>query len=170
MEHLRFFDESSTPNIKEAVYNAATGQIEIPGDRQTPTPTNTAPTFTTGSTTTRTVAENTVANVYRHRNSRHRRKQRHTHLYPRRHRCGIVHVDSTTGQLKLVRHLTTKPELYMTITVSDGSLTDTSYYQHYRYKRSSNDNSRATRSLSSWRFLAPGRDLPRHRHRIFCSQ
>ena len=30
--HLRFFDESSTPNIKEAVYNAATGQIEIPGE------------------------------------------------------------------------------------------------------------------------------------------
>ena len=30
--HLRFFDESSTPNIKEVVYNAATGQIEIPGE------------------------------------------------------------------------------------------------------------------------------------------
>ena len=30
--HLHFFDESSTPNIKEAVYNAATGQIEIPGE------------------------------------------------------------------------------------------------------------------------------------------
>ena len=30
--HLRFFDESSTPNIKEAVYNAATDQIEIPGE------------------------------------------------------------------------------------------------------------------------------------------
>ena len=30
--HLRFFDESSSPNIKEAVYNAATGQIEIPGE------------------------------------------------------------------------------------------------------------------------------------------
>ena len=29
--HLRFFDESSTPNIQEAVYNAATGRIEIPG-------------------------------------------------------------------------------------------------------------------------------------------
>ena len=30
--HLRFFDESSPSNIKEAVYNAATGQIEIPGE------------------------------------------------------------------------------------------------------------------------------------------
>ena len=30
--HLRFFDESSTPNIKEAVYNAATGQIELSGE------------------------------------------------------------------------------------------------------------------------------------------
>ena len=62
--HLRFFDESSTPNIKEAVYNAATGQIEIPGDSvQTPTPTNNAPTFTAGSTTSRTIAENTASGV-----------------------------------------------------------------------------------------------------------
>ena len=30
--HLRFFDESSTPNIEEAVYNATTGQIELSGD------------------------------------------------------------------------------------------------------------------------------------------
>ena len=30
--HLRFFDESSPSNIKEAVYNAATGQIEISGE------------------------------------------------------------------------------------------------------------------------------------------
>ena len=30
--HLRFFDESSSSNVKEAIYNAATGQIEIPGE------------------------------------------------------------------------------------------------------------------------------------------
>ena len=30
--HLRFFDESSTSNVKEAVYNADTGLIAIPGE------------------------------------------------------------------------------------------------------------------------------------------
>ena len=33
--HLLFFDESSSPNIKEAVYNAATGQIEIGNEEST---------------------------------------------------------------------------------------------------------------------------------------
>ncbi|RKU11904.1 hypothetical protein C6502_07370 [Candidatus Poribacteria bacterium] len=30
--HLRFFDESNTPNIREAIYNTVTGQIELPRD------------------------------------------------------------------------------------------------------------------------------------------
>ena len=34
--HLRFFDESSTPNITEAVYNDATGQIELLGEGEQP--------------------------------------------------------------------------------------------------------------------------------------
>ena len=34
--HLRFFDESSFPNIQEAVYNAATGQIELTGEGEQP--------------------------------------------------------------------------------------------------------------------------------------
>ena len=38
--HLRFFDETSLPNVKEAVYNTATDQIEIPGVWQQP-PNNT---------------------------------------------------------------------------------------------------------------------------------
>ena len=38
--HLRFFDETSLPNVKEAVYNTATDEIEIPGVWQQP-PNNT---------------------------------------------------------------------------------------------------------------------------------
>ena len=38
--HLRFFDETSLPNIKEAVYNAATDEIEIPSVWQPPQDTN----------------------------------------------------------------------------------------------------------------------------------
>ncbi len=34
--HLRFYDANSSPNIKEAVYNSVTGQIEIPGIWQPP--------------------------------------------------------------------------------------------------------------------------------------
>ena len=34
LTHLRFFDESGLPNIKEAVYNDAIGQIEILGDNE----------------------------------------------------------------------------------------------------------------------------------------
>ena len=34
--HLRFFDESNTPNIREAVYNPATGQIELLGEGEQP--------------------------------------------------------------------------------------------------------------------------------------
>ena len=72
--HLRFFDETSLPNIKEAVYNAATDQIEIPGVWQQPpnNATNAAPAFTDGTRTTRTIAENTAAgHTYRHRNNRY---------------------------------------------------------------------------------------------------
>ena len=123
--HLRFFDESSTPNIKEAVYNDATGQIEIPGDSvQTPTPTNTAPTFTAGSTTTRTVAENTVANVNVGSAVAATDANNDTLTYTLGGTdANVFSIESTTGQLKTRAALDyeTKRTYTVTITVSDGN-------------------------------------------------
>ena len=75
--HLRFFDETSLPNIKEAAYNPTTGNIELPGAWQQPpndTTTNTAPVFADGASTTRTIAENaSVGCKHRHSYNRHGR-------------------------------------------------------------------------------------------------
>ena len=127
--HLRFFDESSTPNIREAVYNAATSQIEIPGvSVQTPTPTNTAPTFTAGSSTTRTIAENTATGV----NIGSAVAATDADNDPLSYTLGgtdaaAFNIDSMTGQLKTKSTLDyeTKRTYTATITVSDGTLTDT---------------------------------------------
>ena len=57
----------------------------------TATTTNTAPVFTDGTSTTRTIAENTAAGVnIGNCNSRHGRRQRHPHLHSQRHRRGFV--------------------------------------------------------------------------------
>ena len=131
--HLRFFDESSTSNIKEAVYNDATGQIEIPGDSvqtptPTPTPTNTAPTFTAGSTTTRTIAENTTAgrNIGSPVSATDADNDTLTYTFSSTD-ANAFSIERTTGQLKTRAALDyeTKRSYTVTITVSDGSLSDT---------------------------------------------
>ena len=130
--HLRFFDESSTSNIKEAVYNDATGQIEIPGDSvqtptPTPTPTNNAPTFTAGSTTTRTIAENTTAgrNIGSPVSATDADNDTLTYTLSGTD-ANAFSIERTTGQLKTRAALDyeTKRTYTVTITVSDGNLTD----------------------------------------------
>ena len=71
--HLRFYDANNSPNIKEAIYNPVTGQIEIPGvwqppqdtgDTQQPVtpqqPDNTGGTPTLSITTTTPLTEATL--------------------------------------------------------------------------------------------------------------
>ena len=127
--HLRFFDESSTPNIKEAVYNAATGQIEIPGGSvQTPTPTNNAPTFIAGSTTSRTIAENTATGVNIGSAIAATDADNDTLTYTLSGAdAASFSVVSASGQLRTRAALDyeSKTTYTVTITVSDGSLTDT---------------------------------------------
>ena len=124
--HLRFFDESSTPNIREAVYNAATGQIEIPGD-SAPTPTNTAPTFTAGSRTNRTIAENTAAgrNIGSAITATDTDNNTLTYTLSGTD-ANAFSIERTTGQLKTKSALDyeTKSTYTVTVTVSDGTLTD----------------------------------------------
>ena len=131
--HLRFFEESSTPNIKEAVYNDTTGQIEIPGESvptptTTPTPTNNTPTFTAGSRTTRTIAENTAAgrNIGSPVSATDADNDTLSHTLSGTD-ANAFSIDSTTGQLKTKSALDyeTKTAYTVTVTVSDGSLTDT---------------------------------------------
>ena len=128
--HLRFFDEGSTPNIQEAVYNATTGQIGIPGtsvQTPTPTPTNSAPTFTTGSTT-RTIAENTAAGRNIGSPVAATDAQNDTLTYTLGGTdANAFSVERTTGQLRTKAALDyeTKRSYTVTITVSDGSLSDT---------------------------------------------
>ena len=131
--HLRFFDEGSTPNIQEAVYNDATGQIEIPGTSvqtptTTPTPTNTAPTFTAGSTTTRSVAENTAAgrNIGSPVSATDAQNDTLTYTLGGTD-ANAFSIERTTGQLKTKSALDyeTKSTYTVTVTVFDGSLSDT---------------------------------------------
>ena len=129
--HLRFFDESSTPNIKEAIYNDATGQIEIPGESvqtPTPTPTNNAPTFTAGSRTTRTIAENTAAgrNIGSPVSATDADNDTLTYTLGGTN-ASAFSIERNTGQLKTKSALDyeTKRTYTVTITVSDGSLSDT---------------------------------------------
>ena len=128
--HLRFFDETSLPNIKEAVYNAATDQIEIPGVWQQP-PNNTtkaAPVFTDGTSTTRTIAENTTAGQHIGTAIAATDADNDTLTYTLSGTdAAAFGIDATTGQLKTKAALDyeTKNTYTVTITVSDGSLTDT---------------------------------------------
>ena len=124
--HLRFFDATSLPNIREAVYNPTTGQIEIPGG-SVQTPTNTAPTFTAGSST-RTIAENTASGVNVGSAVAATDADNDTLTYILRGTdANAFSIVSTSGQLKTSAALDyeTKRTYTVTITVSDGRLTDT---------------------------------------------
>ena len=127
--HLRFFDETSLPNVKEAVYNAATDQIELPGAWQPPpnNTTNTAPVFADGTSTTRTIAENTAANtnIGTAITATDADNDRLTYTLTGTDAASFA-IDPTTGQLrtKAALNYETKSAYTVTITVSDGSLTD----------------------------------------------
>ena len=128
--HLRFFDETSLPNIKEAVYNAATDEIEIPGVWQQPPndTTNAAPVFTDGTSTTRSIAENTAAGIHIGTAITATDADNDTLTYTLGGTdAASIGIDATTGQLKTKAALDyeTKNAYTVTITVSDGSLTDT---------------------------------------------
>ena len=128
--HLRFFDEASLPNIKEAIYNAATDQIEIPDVSQQPPngTSNAAPTFTEGSSTTRSVAENTVSGLGIGTAVAATDANGDTLTYTLGGTdAASFSIDRTTGQLqtKTALDYETKRAYTVTVTVSDGTLTDT---------------------------------------------
>ena len=117
-----------------AGYNgpALTTQVSVTASTETPTPTNTAPTFTAGSTTTRTVAENTVANVNVGSAVAATDANNDTLTYTLGGTdANVFSIESTTGQLKTRAALDyeTKRTYTVTVTVSisatDGDLTDT---------------------------------------------
>ena len=129
--HLRFYDETSLPNIKEAVYNATTGQIEIPGVWQQPpddTTTNTAPVFTDGASTRRTIPENTAAGINIGTAIAATDADNDALTYTLSGTDAVVFsINSNTGQLRTKSALDyeTKHAYTVKITVSDGNLTDT---------------------------------------------
>ena len=109
-----------------AGYNgpALTTQVSVTASTETPTPTNTAPTFTAGSTTTRTVAENTVANVNVGSAVAATDANNDTLTYTLGGTdANVFSIESTTGQLKTRAALDyeTKRTYTVTITVSDGN-------------------------------------------------
>ena len=94
----------------------------------TATTTNTAPIFTEGASTTRTIAENTAAAVNIGGAIAATDADNNTLTYTLSGTDGAsFSIDSTTGQLKTSAALDyeTKSTYTVTITVSDGSLTDT---------------------------------------------
>ena len=124
--HLRFFDESSTPNVREAIYNVATGQIELPETLQQPPTdtTNTAPVFTDGTSTTRKIAENTAAgqNIGTAISATDADSDTLTYTLGGTDAAAFSIV-STTGQLRTRAALDyeTKTSYSVTVTVSDGN-------------------------------------------------
>ncbi len=127
--HLRFFHETRLPNVKEAVYNPATDQIELPGAWQPPpgNTTNTAPVFADGTSTTRTIAENTAAGIHIGLAVTATDTDNDVLTYTLSGRdAATFGIDATTGQLKTKAALDyeTKTTYTVTVTVTDGSLTD----------------------------------------------
>ena len=95
---------------------------------ETETPTNSTPSFTDGSHTTRTVAENTTKGVNIGKPVAATDTDNDAlNLYPQRPDAASFDIDNTTGQLKTNTDLDyeTKNRYTVTITVSDGSLTIT---------------------------------------------
>ena len=128
--HLRFYDEMSLPNIKEAVYNSATDQIALPGTWQQPPDdtANTAPVFTDGASTRRAIAENTAAGRNIGTAIAATDADNDALTYTLGGTDAVVFsINSNTGQLRTKSALDyeTKHAYTVKITVSDGNLTDT---------------------------------------------
>ena len=135
-----FFTSGSGLNIKNTEINGqsytlvanklASGSWEIEeiADSTAPTTTNTAPSFTEGTSTTRSVAENTAANVNMGNPIAATDATNDTLTYTLSGTdAASFSIESTTGQLKTKSALDyeTKSTYIVTITVSDGTLTDT---------------------------------------------
>ena len=104
--------------------SALTTQVSVTASTETPTPTNTAPTFIAGSTTTRTIAENTVANVNVGSAVAATDANNDTLTYTLGGTdANVFSIESTTGQLKTRAALDyeTKRTYTVMITVSDGN-------------------------------------------------
>ena len=103
-------------------------EIEEIADSTATTPANTAPTFTDGASTTRSVAENTAANANIGDAVAATDPENDTLTYTLSGTdAASFDIESTTGQLKTKSALDyeTKSAYTVTVTVSDGSLTDT---------------------------------------------
>ena len=103
-------------------------EIEEIADSTAPTTTNTAPTFTEGASTTRSIAENTAADENIGSAVAATDSDNDTLTYTLSGTdAASFDIESTTGQLKTKAALDyeTKSTYTVTITVSDGSLTDT---------------------------------------------
>ena len=101
---------------------------QFPDTPQPPVTTNTAPTFTSGVSTTRTIAENTAAGIHIGRPVVATDADNDTLTYTLGGtNAAAFNIDATTGQLKTRAALDyeTKRSYTVTVTVSDGSLTDT---------------------------------------------
>ena len=135
-----FFSSGNSLNIRNTVINGqsytlvanklASGSWEIEeiADSTAPTTTNTTPTFTEDTSTTRSVAENTSANVNIGNAVAATDPENDTLTYTLSGTdAASFDIESTTGQLKTKSTLDykTKSTYTVTVTVSDGSLTDT---------------------------------------------
>ena len=135
-----FFTSGSGLNIKNTVINGqsytlvanklASGswKIEEIADSTTPATTNNAPVFTDGASTTRTIAENTAANVNIGTAIAATDPDNDTLTYTLSGTdAASFSIDSTSGQLRTRAALDyeTKRSYTVTVTVSDGTLTDT---------------------------------------------
>ena len=135
-----FFTSGSNLNIKNTVINGqsytlvanklASGswKIEEIADSAAPATTNTAPVFTEGASTTRTIAENTAAGVNIGTAVAATDADNDTLTYTLGGTdASAFDIDSTTGQLRTRATLDyeTKRAYNVSVSVSDGTLTDT---------------------------------------------
>ncbi|MYE88284.1 hypothetical protein F4X33_04730, partial [Candidatus Poribacteria bacterium] len=135
-----FFTSGNSFNIRNTVINgvsytlvankltSGSWEIEEIADSTAPTITNTAPTFTEGTSTTRSIAENTAANTNIGNAVAATDPENDTLTYTLSGTDATsFDIESATGQLKTKSALDyeTKSIYTVTITASDGSLTDT---------------------------------------------
>ena len=135
-----FFSSGNSLNIRNTVINGqsytlvanklASGswEIEAIADSTVPVTTNTVPTFTEDASTTRSIAENTSANVNIGNAVAATDPENDTLTYTLSGTdAASFDIESTTGQLKTKSALDyeTKSTYTVTITVSDSNLTDT---------------------------------------------
>ena len=136
-----FFTSGSSLNIKNTVINGQSYTLvankltsgswkieEVADSTETPGTTNTAPTFTDGASTTRSIAENTAAGRHIGTPVAATDADNDTLTYTLGGTdAASFGIDATTGQLKTKAALDyeTKTTYTVTVTVSDGNLTDT---------------------------------------------